>query len=162
MIDDAHVRLVRHIDVNLVDGNVAFVQNLLCGVDEHARCELEDLPPVHLRKVLPRGDRLSRRRRARAAGGHVELLPARAVRAELETEETAFRHPLEDDRARAVAEEDARAAVLPVDDSRKHVAADDERVVGQAASHHPVRLSECVDEARAAGRQVVRGRVLRA
>ena len=45
---------------------------------------------------------------------------------------------------------------------RQDVSADDERVVGEAARDHRVRLHDRVDEAGTAGGQVVGGRVLRA
>ena len=53
-------------------------------------------------------------------------------------------------------------AIRPVDDLGEHVAADDERALGETAGDHPVRLRDRVHEAGAAGREVVRGGVLRA
>ena len=66
---------------------------------------------------------------------------------------------LEHDRTGAVAEEDERRAVAPVEDLREHVAADDERALCQPGGEHRVRLRDRVDEACAAGREVVRGGV---
>src|SRR5207248_1060053 len=84
--------------------------------------------PVHLDEVLPPRDGLRARGRPRPSGGQVELGPARAVRAELEAEQTAFGDPVENDRPGAVAEQDGGAAIAPVEDPGEHVAADDERV----------------------------------
>ena len=66
---------------------------------------------------------------------------------------------LHDDGARAVAEEHERRAVLPVEDAREQVAADDERALREPAGEHPVRLGERVHEAGASGREVVGGRI---
>ena len=68
---------------------------------------------------------------------------------------------LEHDRAGAVAEEDERRAVLPVEDARQEVAADHERALREPAGEHPVGLRERVHEAGAAGGEVVGGRVRR-
>ena len=90
------------------------------------------------------------------------MLAARAVRAEIEREEAGLLRPLEHDRARAVAEEDDGRAVVPVDDAGEHVAADDERSLGETGGEHPVRLYERVHEAGAAGREVIGGSLGRA
>jgi hypothetical protein len=68
----------------------------------------------------------------RAAAGKPEVLPTRAVGAELETEEAAVVDRLHHHRPRAVAEEDDRGTVGPVEDLREHVATDDERLAGEA------------------------------
>ena len=57
---------------------------------------------------------------------------ARAVGAELEAEEAALVDVLEHDRACAVAEEDERRAVRPVEHLRQDVAADHERALREA------------------------------
>ena len=40
-------------DVDVVDGQPAFVQHLLCRADHHARRELENLAAVHLHELVP-------------------------------------------------------------------------------------------------------------
>ena len=97
---------------------------------------------------------------ARAAGGQVELLSARAVRAQLEAEEAAFCHSLEHDRAHTVAEEHCRAAVAPVENPREDVAPHNERALAKPAREHPVRLSDRVHEPGATRGEVVGGRIL--
>ena len=155
MVDDPNVRLVRDVDVDVVDGLAAFGQNLLRRADEHAGGELEHLASVHLDEVLPLRDGLRARRRPRPSGGQVELRPARAVRAELEAEKTAFGDAVENDRPGAVSEQDGGAAIAPVEDPGEHVAADDERVARKARGEHPVPLGDRVHEARAAGGEVI-------
>ena len=84
-----------------------------------------------------------------------ELLPALAVRAELEALEAPVRDAPDHDRARSVSEKDAGRAVVPVDDLRERLGADDQRVSRQPTCHRPVRLRERVHEAGAAGGKVV-------
>ena len=91
----------------------------------------------------------------RAAARQPEVLATGAVRAELEAEEASAGDRLHHDRAGTVAEEHERRAVVPVEDLREHVAADDERAFRETAREHPVRLGDRVHEARAAGEQVV-------
>src|SRR6187402_1126860 len=58
---------------------------------------------------------------------------------------------LDDRRARAVAEEDARRAVGPVHDLRERLRPHDEGLLRDAARDDAVRLGEPVEEARAGG-----------
>ena len=90
-----------------------------------------------------------------AAPWHPEKLAAGAVRAEVESEEARLLRPLEHHRTRAVAEENDRRAVIPVEDAGEHVSADDKSAIGKTRSEHPVRLDDGVHEAGAAGREVV-------
>ncbi len=64
---------------------------------------------------------------------------------------------LEDDCAGAVAEQDERRAVGPVEDLRENVGADHERTAREAGDDGAVALGERVHEARAAGGDVVGG-----
>src|SRR5213076_849940 len=96
MLDDPDVRLVRHVDVHLVDRPAAFVENGGCRRDEYPGRELEDLAPVHIHEVEPLGNRLCGGGGTRATAGKIELRAARAVRAELEAQEAAFDHALHD------------------------------------------------------------------
>src|SRR3954454_12159540 len=101
MVDDAHVCLMRNVDVDVVDRLPAFLQYLLCGRDEYTRREAKHLAAVHLDE---RGRVVER---ARAAAGEPQVPPAAALGAELEAEEAAaVARPLEHDCSRAVAEED--------------------------------------------------------
>ena len=159
VIDDAHVRLVRDVDVDVVDRGAAFRQNGLRRCHEHACGELEHLAAVHHDVVRTVGHRLGRRRLPRAAGGQRQVGSARTVGAELEAEEAALGHTLHHNRAGAVAEEDAGRAVAPVHEFREHVAADDERLLRQPGRDHAVRLGDRVHEAGTPGGEVVGGRV---
>src|SRR5689334_12489712 len=119
MLDDAHIRLMRNVDVDVLDTAPALGQHGLGGADEYPGRELEHLAAVHLDEVLTLRDRLRGGGGARAAGRQVELRAARAVGAELEAEEAAVGYALEHDRARAVAEQHGGRAVAPVEDARE-------------------------------------------
>ena len=153
VVDDPLVRLVRHVDVDLVDRPPALREHRLRRRDHHPRRELEHLAAVHLQHLL-RVVELPR-----AAPGQQQVLAAAAVGAELEAEEAAALDRLHHDRAGAVAEEHERRAVVPVEDLREHVAADDERPLRETRREHPVGLRDRVHEAGAAGEQVVGGGV---
>ena len=83
VIHDPDVRLVRDVDVDLVDRDAAALEHGLRRRDEHTRRELEDLAPVHVNVAVAR--RLLDL--ARAAPGQREVNAAAPVRAELEAEE---------------------------------------------------------------------------
>ncbi len=63
----------------------------------------------------------------------------------------------EHDRAGAIAEQHAGAAIVPVEDARIDLGADDERIARQPACHHPVGNGERIDEAGAHRLHVERG-----
>src|SRR6185437_14086677 len=93
----------------------------------------------------------------RSAARQPEVLAAGPVRSELETQESRLAGRLEDDRPGAVPEKDERRAVFPVENAREQVAADDERLLRQAARDHPVCLRDRVDEPGATGGEVIGG-----
>src|SRR5437868_6556227 len=126
MIDDPDVRLVWDVDVDVVDGDAAALHDVLGRLHEDAGCELEDLTSVHLDVPLGVGEDPG------AAAGQPEVLAARPVGPELEAEEALLGGRLEHDGARSVAEQDERRAVVPVEDAREEVAADDERLLREA------------------------------
>src|SRR3954469_10641366 len=119
MIDDPDVRLMRYVHVDVVDGDAAALHDVLCGLDEDAGGELEHLTAVHLDVPLLVVEH------SRAAAREPEILAAGPVRAELEPEEALLGRRLEHDGARPVAEEHEGRAVVPVEDPREEVAADD-------------------------------------
>src|SRR5690606_6123165 len=80
-----------------------------------------------------------------APAGDVKMLVARAVRAEHRRKETArLLGRLDDDRARAIAEEDASSAVGVINEPRQGIGADDEDAV----------VGPGLDELRADGERV--------
>ena len=87
------------------------------------------------------------------------MLAATPVGAELEGKEARLVRRFEHDGASAVAEQDDRGPVAPVEDPGEHVATDHERSPCQPGDDHSVRLSDRVHEPRTAGGQVVRGRL---
>src|SRR4051794_3268657 len=111
MIDDPDVRLVRNVDVDVVDRDAAALHELLGRLDEDAGGELEDLTSVHLDVPLGVLEEPG------AAAGQPEALAARPVGPELEAEEALFGGRLQHDGARSVAEEDEGRAVVPVEDA---------------------------------------------
>ena len=94
---------------------------------------LEHLAAVrHAHHVVVRGDRLGRRRRSRAAGRHPEDLGRAAVGAEHRALDAGGIGRPHDRGARAVAEQDARAAVGEVEDAAEDLGADQQDRVGHA------------------------------
>src|SRR5438477_8270676 len=83
VIDDADVRLVRDVYVDIVHRPATLAKNRLRRAHHYPRCELEDLAPVALYELL------GLRELARATARQPEIRPAPAVRAELEAEEAA-------------------------------------------------------------------------
>src|SRR5207248_4126853 len=126
VVHDPDVRLVRDVDVDVLDGDGALVEQSLSRRDEDSRRELEDLAAVHL--DVPVADRVLDS--PRAAAGQREVDPAAAVGAELATEVAAVADLLEHHRTSAVTEENERRAVSPIDDPPQDVAADDELRMG--------------------------------
>src|SRR5215475_5084480 len=104
--------MVRDVDIDLVDRDVAAVEDGLRRRNQDTRRELEDLAAVHVHVAVAGGIVHP----ARAAAGEREMDPAATVGAELEAEKAALGRPLEDDSAGAVTEEDERRAVGPVQD----------------------------------------------
>ena len=153
MVDDPLVRLVRDVDVDVVNGLPALRQHLLRRADHDTRRELEHLAAVHLHELVRVLEV------ARAAARQPEVLAAAAVGAQLEAEKAALLDPLDHDRARSVAEQNERGAVGPVEDLGQDVTADHERPLREARRDHPVCLGERVHEPRAAGEQVVGRRI---
>ncbi len=82
VLDDADVRLVGNVHVDVVHGQRRTARAAPRPTDEHPRRELEHLAPVHLARSAPGSVEL-----ARAAAGQVEARAAGAVGAELEAEE---------------------------------------------------------------------------
>src|SRR5439155_22331884 len=102
VIHDPDVRLVRDVDVDLLNRAPALVEDSLCGRNHYTGRELEHLAAVHL------DERLGMIEVPRAATGQPEVLAPAAVGAQLETEESSLLHWLEHDGSRTVAEKDER------------------------------------------------------
>ena len=101
------------------------------------------------------GKELGRLRDERAPAGDVEVLVPGAVRAEDGREEAArLVGRLQDDRAGAVAEEDAGRAVGVVDEAGQGVDADDHDPVVQAGLHELRADGQGVDEPGAGGPEI--------
>ena len=109
-------------------------------------------------------NRLVRRRPQASAGRHAERGAPTAVDLVLEVEDGAVPGGSGgyDDRAGAVAKQDARRTVGVVENARHHVGADDERVIVGAGRHQLARRRQGVGEGRARGAQVEAPRVTRA
>ena len=138
---------------------------------ELADREREDVVPLEreLRKLRLRLERdardgVERKRHARSAGAHDEVLPLPVrseyrVRGGLRGCDSRRLVVAQDNRARAVSEEDARRAVGPVEDARQALRADDERLLVGVEVDESARLLERVDEPRARRLQVEGARV---
>src|SRR5207244_11350474 len=107
--------------------------------------------------VLATGDRLGRRRALRAAGRAPDHVGATRLGGHLDTQRTAWLLAgRQDDSTRAVAEQDAGAAIAVVEEPGEQLGPDDEDVLRKPG--HDVRLGrgEGVDKARAGGGDVER------
>ncbi len=142
---------MRNEEVDVVHGEPGLVHDPLERRRHRLGCEAEDRAAVHPEVVQPLVDDALRDGDRRPGGRRDNRLPARAVRAQLEAAHAAGRlRRLEDDRARAVAEEDARRPVLEVEVFRDRFRTDQQdRPVGPALDKL-LRRDEAVDEARAA------------
>src|SRR6476646_1941114 len=142
-----------NVDVDVLDREIALVENRLGGRDQNPRGELEDLAAVHLDELLGLVEEPG------TAPRQPEIRTAASVGAELEAEEAARVDLLQDNRPGAVAEQDERRAIVPVEDLGQHVSADDERAIREPGREHRLGLRDRVDEACATGREVVGGGV---
>src|SRR6185437_883951 len=126
------------------------------GFSHLADGKLVDGLTVLIDEVLALVDSLMRGGEERAAGGHVERDGARAVDLVPEVDEAdlAFLTGLEQDCARAVAEEDAGGAVGVVDDGAHDVGADDENLFVRAGFDELGADLQGVGEAGAGGGEV--------
>src|SRR4029079_4341689 len=96
------------------------------------------------------------------AARSVKQLAVTAVRAERVVDDAGLVGPLEDHRARAIAEQHAGLAVGPVDDSRHGFGADHERALRLPAAHELVRDDQAVEEPGAGRFDAERGRAAEA
>ena len=156
-LDDPAVGLVRDVQVDVGAGEAVALEHaqrdLLALLDR----ELEHRLAVLLDEVQPLVDRLVRGRQPAAAGRHAaaprrpcpsiscvkSMMPGSSVR-----------RRRQHDRARAVAEENARRAIGVVDDARHHVGADDQRVLDRAGRHHRPADAQRVGEPGAGRAQI--------
>jgi hypothetical protein len=100
------------------------------GGSHHPGRKTEDLPPVHLDTVKFSPDGFEAGGDPASAGGHAEQISSGTVGAHHAREHSArLLAGLEQERAGAVAEEDAGGAVVPVDDSGEGLRADHQSVV---------------------------------
>src|SRR5690606_36279534 len=96
--------------------------------------ELEYLAPVHLQMRSGVRENIGAFRYELGPARHVEVLVTRAVRAKLRAQQSALLiGPLDDDRAGAVAEQDASAPVGVVDVAGEGIDTDDQRPVVDTA-----------------------------
>src|SRR5690606_16511328 len=130
-------------------------------LDHRARRELEDLRALHLEEVVASLDRLVRRGRATASPWDMDEIGADAVASEVVVEDARLLAlgAREHDRARAITEEDAGLAVLPIDESRERLGPDDEHVAEDARADETRADGERVDEAGAGRVEIERSRL---
>jgi hypothetical protein len=115
-LDDPHVGLMRDHDRDVVEPQTGLDEGLLGGVGHRLHGELEDFAALHRDEVLAELDGLLGGWDAARAGLHHEQLALRALAVQDDRLHADRRvRGLNDDRAGAVAEEHARAAVLEVE-----------------------------------------------
>lgn len=93
---------------------------------------------------------------SRATAGDVEEMRERAIRAEVHGEDATFSRlgGAQHGGSGAIAEENASAAVIPIDESREFFRADDEGVFDRAAADHFLGDLHGIEKARASGGKV--------
>ena len=141
MAHDAHVRLVRNVDVDIVDGHRIGGERLARILLEDAHGEPEHRAAVHLE------GRIALHRAARHVPRGSQDLRVVAVRVQVAREDSGLRRGLEHHGPRAVAEEDARGPVLPVEDAGEDFRADHERAAVLPGAHEKVGGAERIHEA---------------
>src|SRR5207245_6396121 len=90
-VDDADIRLMRNVKVDVVGAKLTRREHVLDGVAEDGDGPAENGPAVHVHVVQPFGEQVGRRRQAAAAGGPAEQIPAGAIGAHAVTEEALVR-----------------------------------------------------------------------
>ncbi len=123
---------------------------------------LEDLLAVLFHKVLPCGDRLRRGRHAASPARLLQVIAARSVDFIQKPEKAlAVFGRLNDHRARAVAEQHARAAIRVIDDARHRIGADHHHLFMRPALDQVRGCSQAINETGARCHQVESPRALR-
>ena len=112
VVDDPLVRLVRDVDVDVVDRLAALREDAPADETMTRVANLKTSRPFIF--TYESGSSKC----PRAAARIPEVIAAAAVRSELEAKEAAVVNRLHDDGARPVAEQDERRAILPVEDLR--------------------------------------------
>ena len=131
-LQNADIGLVRNHAFDVVNGQVAATQRLFRGRLHGDDGALEHLFAGHLQMMHSRAHRLFRSRIARPTRWHQQNVRLRTVRAHARRQDPVsmfLAAAAQNRRARAVAEQDARAAILPVDDRRQFFRADDQHRV---------------------------------
>ena len=153
-LDDPVVGLMRNEPVDVPARESVRLQGLVHDPPQRPHRPLEHLVALHPGS-------------GRALGGvvvavldaplHVEEPLTRPVRVEMGRHHPRLRRALEHDRSRAVPEQDAGAAVAPVEEARMHVRADHESAGRAPGANELLRDPERVDEAGAHRLHVERG-----
>src|SRR5579872_3030116 len=102
----------------------------------HARYgEFEYFATGHMHVLHPGVDRRMIYGVARSARRLIEKLRCRAVRTQLSREKTVALRAFEDDRARAIPEENCRRAILLIGDFRKRLATNEQHAIVNPRAH---------------------------
>ena len=144
---------------DLVDRHVGSAQRVRRRVHHDAHGPAVDLGAVHLEVVVAVRDRLGGRRQPAPARRDPEQARGRAVDAEVERQQAEpgfVGARAQHECGRAIAEEDAGAAVVGIDEAGQRLGADHEHVVEVAGGQHRRADDQLVDEARAPGVEVER------
>ena len=157
--NDPAVGLVGDDALDSRDINFAALQRLGGAAEHGLDGVFKGFFAFHAQEMLAGRNGLGRGGTTAAAAGHVEQASALAVRAHHGGEQAVRVRPvLQHGRARTVAKEDARVAVLPIHDGRKLFRADDQNGVIGAGHDELLGDFQAVDESGAGGLQVEGGR----
>src|SRR5262249_21655843 len=135
-VDDADVRLVRDVQVDVVGAEAGVPQHVLDGVAQDGDRPAEDAAAVHVHVVQAAREQLRRRRHAAAAGRAAEQVAAAAVGPHAVAQDALVRPAARQQyRPRPVAEQRVGLQVVGVDHARVAVAADDQGQVTGPGDH---------------------------
>ena len=146
---------MRDEQVDVARRKLCEVERAIARVRHRSHGILEHLAPPHVHEVRTLGEDLRRHRVCGAALGTIEQVRERAIAAHVAREDAALLGAaLHDRRARAVAEQHAGIAVLPVHDPAQQLRADDEDRLDAAGGHHRLGDLHAVQPAAARGADV--------
>ena len=133
---------------------------MVAGIRHREHGGLENLAARHLDVVAVILEQLFTGRMRRAAARPIEKLGERPVRLQIARENAApVRALAHDGGPGAVAEQDRRRAITPIHDARELFGGDHQHVLGLIRRDHTLGGAQRIDEARAGGTDVERGRV---
>ena len=154
-VHDADIRLVRDQPVDLVRSHVGVRQCFVRNLFQHGDGQLEHGRAIHVQEGA------TGQRAASQTARYAQDVRMAAVRVQLGGQDAWLGGGRHDDGASAVAEQHAGAAVVEIEDARKHFGADHQHVFMHARLDEAVGRGHRIHEAAADGLHVDGGAVVR-